>query len=143
MEENLRINNLVEIPGNELEVTASRSGGAGGQHVNKTSTKVTLRWNVHTTTALTDEQKIRVFEKLHNIVTTEGDLIIHNSESSSQHQNKEYARKRLADQIRMALYVPKKRMATRPKKSAIKKRLHLKSIRGAVKKLRNKNITED
>jgi len=98
---------------------------------------------VQATTALTDEQKIRVLEKLHNKLTTDGDLIIHNSESRSQHQNKEYARKQLADQIRSGLYVPKKRMATRPKKSAVEKRLHTKSIRGTVKKLRNKKIIED
>ncbi len=143
MEDDLRVKENVIIPGSELDVAASRSGGAGGQHANKTSTRITLRWNVQTTTALTDEQKIRVLEKLHHKLTTDGDLIIHNSESRSQQHNRDYARKRLADEIRTALYVPKKRMATRPHKSAVEKRLHAKSIRGAVKKMRNKRIAED
>jgi ribosome-associated protein len=143
VEDDLRVKENIVIPGHELEITASRSGGAGGQHVNKTSTRITLRWNVYNTNALTLEQKERVLEKLQNKLTSDGDLIIHNSESRSQQNNKEYALARLADEIRKALYVPKKRMATRPKKSAVEKRLHSKSIRGAVKKMRNKKLFED
>jgi len=143
VEDDLRVKENVIIPGHEIEIAASRSGGAGGQHVNKTSTRITLRWNVYNTNALTLEQKERVLENLQNKLTTDGDLIIHNSESRSQHQNKEYALKHLADTLRKALYVPKIRMATRPKKSAVEKRLQSKSIRGAVKKMRNKKIVED
>lgn len=143
MEDDLRVKENVIIPGSELEVAASRSGGPGGQHVNKSSTRISLRWNVQNTSALTDEQKVRVLEKLQNKLTTEGDLIIHSSESRSQQHNKEQARDRLVDEIRKALYVPKKRMATRATKSAVEKRLHKKSIRGAVKKMRSKRIVED
>lgn len=143
MEDDLRIKEHITIPGHELEISASRSGGAGGQHVNKTSTRITIRWNVQTTAALTDEQKIRVLEKLHNKLTSEGDLIIHNSESRSQHHNKELALRRLADIVRQALYVPKKRMKTRVPKSATEKRLHEKSVRGAIKKMRTQKIVED
>lgn len=143
MEDDLRIKEDIIIPGHEIEVSASRSGGAGGQHVNKTSTRVTARWNVQKTAALNDEQKIRVLEKLHNKLTTEGDLIIHNSESRSQHHNKELAFRNLADIIRKALYVPKKRMKTRVSQSAIEKRLHEKSVRSDIKKTRSKKISED
>ncbi len=141
MQEDLKIKEGIIIPAHELEITSSRSGGAGGQHVNKTNSRVTLRWNVQKTSALTEQQKAQVLEKLHT--TAEGDLIIHNSESRSQHQNKELALKRLANEIRRALYVPKKRMATRPTKSAVEKRLHSKSVRSAIKKIRNKKVFED
>ncbi len=143
MEDDLRVKENIIIPGNELEVAASRSGGPGGQHVNKSSTRISLRWNVQNSSALTEEQKVRVLEKLHNKLTTEGDLIIHSSESRSQQHNKQQARDRLVDEIRRALYVPKKRMATRATKSAVEKRLHKKSIRGTIKKMRSKRIVED
>lgn len=126
-----------------MEITASRSGGAGGQHVNKTSTKITLRWNVLNTVALTQEQKERVFEKLAHKLTSEGDLIIHSSSSRSQHQNKEAALKRLADEIRYGLYVPKKRMKTRVAQHKKEARLESKSRHSLIKKTRSKKIDYD
>lgn len=88
MKEDLPIKNGIVIPSHELEITSSRAGGPGGQHVNKTSTRISIRWNIKTTNALTDEQKERVLEKLQSHLTTQGDLIIHSSESRSQFQNK-------------------------------------------------------
>ncbi len=138
MKNSLSIKNGIKIPYHELEITTSRAGGPGGQHVNKTNTKITIRWNIHGTTALTAEQKNRVLKNLHHRVTTEGDLITHNSESRSQQQNKENALHNLAHIVSKALYVPKKRMKTRVPKSAKETRLKEKAHRSTIKKLREK-----
>jgi len=138
MRNDIPIKNGIIIPEHELEITSSRSGGAGGQHVNKTSTKITLRWNVKNTSALTDEQKQRVLEKIASQITADGDLIIHSSATRSQEQNRKMALVRLGQIISKALYVPKKRMATRVSKGAKEARLQEKSHRGAIKKLRSK-----
>ena len=142
MKKDLPIKNGIIVPGHELEIIASRSGGPGGQHVNKTSTRITVRWNVQQTSALSDELKERVVQKLSPRLTIDGDLIISNSTSRSQQQNKELALERLADTIRKALYVPKRRMKTRIPKSAQKARLKAKTHRSSIKKMRSKNIAD-
>lgn len=143
MKNDLPVKNGFIIPGCEIEIIASRSGGAGGQHVNKTDTRITVRWNVRTTVALNEEQKNRILENLKSSLTTDGDLIIHNSESRSQQQNKEMALKRLAQEVRNALYVPKKRMATCVPKAAKASRLQAKARRSMIKKMRSIKYQED
>ena len=143
MKHDLYIKNGIIIPGHEIIVTSSRSGGPGGQHVNKTSTRITLRWNVKNTSALNDEQKERVLQKLHSHLTTEGDLIIHSHASRSQHQNKEKAFEHLAQEVRNALYIPKTRMATRRTKTSKEERLYTKTHRGEIKKMRSKKPQYD
>lgn len=138
MENDLLINNWLTIPGNEIEVTASRSGGAGGQHVNKTNSKITIRWNVPNSLALTESQKIRILQKLSTKLTSDGDLIIHDSTTRSQHQNKEQALGRLAEELQQALHVPKKRMRTRVSPAVKEARLRSKSQRSEIKKMRSK-----
>lgn len=138
MKNDLFIKNNITIPEHELEITSSRAGGPGGQHVNKTNTKITIRWNVKTTSVLTEEQKERVIAKLQSQLTTEGDLIIYNNESRSQQQNKKLALAHLAQQIRQALYIPKKRIKTRVSKSTKEARLKAKSYRSEIKKMRSK-----
>jgi len=106
MKEDLHVKNGISIPYNELEISASKSGGAGGQHVNKTSTRITVRWNINNTNALDEQQKELVLTKLESRITKEGDLVIHNSESRSQKHNKENALIQLAKTVCKALHVP-------------------------------------
>ena len=143
MTNNIFIKNGITIPEHELEITASRSGGAGGQHVNKTDTRITIRWNIKSTQALTDEQKHLVLEKLSSRITQEGDLVISNSESRSQQQNKKNALNNLAAIIRNALHVPKKRIATKVSKALKEARLKTKAHRSAIKQMRSKKISYD
>lgn len=137
-----RFNNALEIPEHELEISASRAGGPGGQHVNTSSTRITVRWNIPQTTALTDAEKERVMEKLQSQITTQGDIIVHHSSSRSQQQNKEAAIKLLTAKIRQALHVPKKRMKTRASKSSKEARLQAKARHSGIKKMRSKKFEE-
>ena len=143
MEDDLVVNSWLIIPGSEIEVTASRSGGAGGQHVNKTNSKVTVRWNVPNTAVLSEVQRVRVLQKLQTKLTSDGDLIIHDSTTRSQYQNKAQALGRLAEEIRQTLHVPKKRMRTRVSMAAKEARLRSKSQRSGIKKMRSNKNLED
>ena len=143
MKDDLPIKNGIVIPGYEIEVKASRAGGPGGQHVNKSDTRITVRWNVRETGALNEKQKERVLQNLQARLTSSGDLIIHHSSSRSQQQNKKNALMQLAREVRKALYVPKKRMATRIPKAVKESRLRSKKHRGKIKKMRSSKIQDD
>jgi ribosome-associated protein len=143
MKNDLPIKNGIVIPSYELEITASRAGGPGGQHVNKTDSRITVRWNVKNTGALDETQKERVLKNLQARLTSDGDIIIHSSTSRSQQQNKEHALMNLAQEIRKALHVPKKRIATRVSKAAKESRLRVKTHRGSIKKIRSKKIHDE
>lgn len=119
----LEVNARVRIPRAELLFRASRAGGPGGQHVNTSSTRVEVQWNVRETRALDDEQRARVTERLAARLDTTGAVRVVSSEHRSQRQNKEAVEARLADLIRRALVVPKVRRATRPTRASKEKRL--------------------
>jgi ribosome-associated protein len=121
MTNNLMITSAQLTP--ELEFSTSRSSGPGGQHVNKVSTKVILRWNVLHSSLITDEQKVVLLNKLSAQLTREGELIINSQESRSQLQNKESAIEKLDALLRKALTKPKPRKATKPTKSSKVKRV--------------------
>lgn len=107
----------------ELQFQASRSGGAGGQNVNKVATKVELRFDVQHSEALTEEEKALVQEKLGNRINSEGFLQIVCQTERSQLKNKETCVKRFYELLRQALTKQKKRKATKPSRSSVKQRL--------------------
>jgi len=107
----------------ELQFKAIRSSGAGGQHVNKVSSKIELSFDLGNSQALQEEEKERLLSKLSNRLSKESMLILQCDESRSQHKNKELVIKRFLDLIENALKIPKKRKATKPSKASIEKRL--------------------
>ena len=121
--EGLRVNDSVVSPRDELATRASRAGGAGGQHVNTSSTRIELLWNVGTTRALSEEQRARVLQKLSSRLDSEQTVRVVASDRRSQRQNRESAEERLADLVRAALVVPKKRRPTKPSRAAKQARL--------------------
>lgn len=128
------------IPWNELEVTATRSSGAGGQNVNRTNSAVQLRFSISRSLVLTDEQKQLILKKLSHRLVQGDEILVRNEDERDQKSNKERAYQILNKIIEMALHIPKKRVATKPKKSSIRKRLETKKIRGEIKKNRSEKI---
>ena len=132
----------VVILASELDFLTSRSGGAGGQHVNKTNTKVSVRWHVASTKAISGDDLVRVLAKLAHRLTNDGYLLIHCESSRSQTQNKEKVLQMLAEVVRNALYLPKKRKATKVSAATKASRTDSKVRRSKLKKLRNKKVYE-
>lgn len=124
------------IPEHELIITTSRAGGPGGQHVNKTDSRVTIHWNIHKTTALTDAQKQRVLHKLQPQLNQEGILMISCGTTRSQIQNRRLAIHQLIQKITKALHVPKKRIKTGVPSNIKQKRLQKKREHSEIKRLR-------
>ena len=132
----LYVNDALSIPRAELEARASRAGGAGGQHVNTSSTRVELAWNVALSRVLSDDQRQRLLEKLHARLTADGTLRVVASERRSQAQNREAAEARLAEVVRRGLVVPRKRRPTKPTRGSVERRLQDKKRRGERKRQR-------
>ena len=122
----VRVNETVVIPRDELVARASRAGGAGGQHVNTSSTRIELLWSVETTRALSDEQRERVLHKLSSRLDADRNVRVVASDRRSQRQNRERAEARLAELVRSALIVPKKRRPTKPSRASKQARLESK-----------------
>jgi ribosome-associated protein len=132
----LEVSESLAIPRWELEVRASRAGGAGGQHVNTSSTRIELLWNVARSTVLDDERRARVAARLATRIDGEGWLRVVSSARRSQQQNREAAEARLAELVRGALVVPKRRRPTRPTRASKEERMKDKRKRGETKRMR-------
>ena len=126
------------LPADELSVSFARSGGPGGQNVNKVETKVVLRWNPRTSRVLGEEQRELLLTRLASRLTGEGELVLHASRYRERARNLEDARERLADIVAAALVVQRTRRATRPTRGSQRRRLDAKSRRSDVKKNRRR-----
>lgn len=122
------------IPHSELHLTYSRSGGAGGQNINKVNTKATLHWNARETTALPLDVKERFLKKFAKRINDEGFITLVSQEHRTQNLNTSAVIKKLQDMIQSVALPPKKRVATKPTKSSVQKRLLAKKIHGEKKK---------
>lgn len=109
-----------------VQFQTSRSGGAGGQHVNKVETKVTLLFDIAAATLFSEEEKVRLRKQLSNRLQSEGLLQISSQETRSQLRNKEFALRKLVELLSDALKTEKPRKATKPSKAAVQKRLDAK-----------------
>lgn len=132
----LQINDSLWIPRAELTYRATRSGGPGGQHVNTSSSRVELAWNVDASPSVTEEQRALIKTKLANRINGEGVMLLSGSESRSQHQNKEAVTTRFAELVAQALVIPKVRRKTKPSRASKEARLQEKKQRSQTKKMR-------
>ena len=119
----LRVAPGVAIPEQEIVETASRSRGPGGQNVNKTETRVTLRWNAARSRALRGEERSLLLRALGARLTRAGELIVRSDRFRSRARNREVARQRLVALVGAALRRPEPRIRTRPTRSSIERRL--------------------
>jgi len=121
---------------NEFVYSTSRSGGPGGQNVNKVSTKVELRFSVLLSSLFSETEKEIIFKKLKNKINKEGELLIVSQSERTQLLNKKVVTEKFYDLVSKALTVPVKRRVTRPTLKSKIKRLETKRNRGFIKKLR-------
>lgn len=122
--------NLREKLGKELRYQTARSSGPGGQHVNRTETKVELHWNLTASKAIGTDRKELLKKRLSSRLTKDGELILYSEETRSQVKNKELVTARFMDLVERMLIPPKKRIPTRHTRSSKEKRLKAKKIRG-------------
>ena len=136
----LNITPAIAIPRTELQYRATRAGGPGGQHVNTSSTRIELLWDLEKSRAVDDEQRARIRTRLAARLDSEGMVRVVASDRRSQQQNREAADERLAALVRYALHVPKKRKVTKPTRAAKEKRLTEKKKHSDKKKQRRVDL---
>lgn len=138
----LVVDSELSIPRSELTFRATRAGGPGGQHVNTSSTRVELLWNVERSRAISADQRTRLRDKLGGRLDAQGNVRVVASAFRSQTRNRQDADERLATLIRRALAVPKARRKTRPSRAAVETRLHVKR-KHSDKKQKRRVVSDD
>ncbi len=128
----------IEILENELEFSAVRSGGPGGQHANKVSSKVVLLFDIENSQALSEKEKVRLLEKISSKLNKKNQFILTCDESRSQHKNKQIVTNRCLKLLESALKIEKKRIPTKVGKFEKARRMEAKKKRGLKKTLRQK-----
>jgi ribosome-associated protein len=136
----LNVTPELSIPRTEIQYRATRAGGAGGQHVNTSSTRIELLWDLTRSAAVTDEQRERIRTKLAARLDSEGMVRVVASDRRSQGQNKQSADERLAALVKHALHIPKKRRPTKPTRAAKERRLTEKKHHSDKKRTRRPEI---
>lgn len=142
MSDALEVTEQVAIPGDELSIRVSRSGGAGGQHVNTSSTRVELLWNIGATRAIPEELREGVQRRLASRTNAEGFVRIVSSEHRSQLRNREAAEDRLVRLVRAALVPPRARRKTAPTRASKERRIEEKKRRSEIKRRRTRDDFE-
>jgi ribosome-associated protein len=137
----LRITQALVIPAAELSETFVRSPGPGGQNVNKVASKVELRWNPATSQALRDRDRAWLLARLAPRLIASGDLVVRSSRTRDQARNRADARLRLAELVRAALRRPRRRVATKPTRGAVERRIAAKKRRAETKRTRRTGRT--
>lgn len=135
----LQVTATIAVPRSELVYRASRSGGAGGQHVNTSSTRIELLWDFERSNALTDVEKERVRTKLSARIDSDGMVRVVSGNRRSQLQNRQAAEERLAILVRGAMHVARKRRPTKPTKASKEKRIEGKKLLSKKKANRRKD----
>jgi ribosome-associated protein len=133
----------LRLPLAELEYRATRSGGPGGQHVNKSSTRVEVWWDVAASPSLTEDQRARLLSRLATRLDRAGRLRLVSSDSRSQLRNREDVTERLRDVVAKALVVPRLRRRTKPTRASKVARVEAKRRRSAVKRDRRRPPDDD
>lgn len=137
----LAVNARVSIPVSELEIRATRAGGPGGQHVNKSSTRVEVLWRLAESAAISEAQRARLLTRLASRLDTRGGLRVVAADTRSQARNRELALERLAGVVRAALVIPKVRRPTKPTFGSKIQRLETKKRRSTQK--RDRRVKHD
>lgn len=139
----VRVNRSLVIPEDEIRLEFTTSGGPGGQHANKSSTRAVLIWNVDASSALGPRQRTRVKGKLRHRIDSSGNLRLSSDAYRSQLRNREAVRERLRTMVEDALRPEKKRIGTAPTRSSKENRLKSKRVRSQVKRARAKPRLDD
>ena len=138
----LEINESIRIPDDEFEWSFVRSGGPGGQNVNKVASKAVLRWNVTASPSLPEDVRARFQAQKRSRITLEGDIVVTSQRYRDQERNRQDCLEKLAKLIREAAALPKPRRATRPTRGSKARRLTAKRRRSALKASRRDGFEE-